>query len=182
MARRDSLRFGTVDRWRDLPERTRDAHERSIGALYEMEARDVSRAEALRRYSLDPRTFMKHAGSAVRKRGHSWLPRRSDSLHAVMKMRTDDAEAKIDVVTRSRRERRLIGRHDRLVKDYRRIYVEGTAPGESYDERIRELRRQLQAFEGTTIDGRRFLTDPDEIEDRIDRDILDPEGPYDIDD
>jgi hypothetical protein len=181
VARRDPLRFRTIEQWRDLPERTRHAHERSIAAVYEMEARDISRAEALRRFSLDPRTFMRHAGAAVRKRGRSWLPRRSDSLHAVMKMRTDDAETKIDVVTVNRRERRLIGRYDQLVKEYRRAYLEGAKPGESYDERIRGLRRQLGEFEGETIAGRRFLTDPDEIEDRIDRDVLEPEGPYDID-
>ncbi len=50
MARRDPLKFRTLEEWFALRDRVRDAHERSVAAKHEMEAHGMSRAEALRRH------------------------------------------------------------------------------------------------------------------------------------
>ncbi len=97
-----------------------------------------------------------------------------------MKMRVDDSETKEPVVTRTAAERRRIGEHDSLVKAYRREYLEGGS-GASHLDRMEELRSKLSQFKGRRVGGRLFLTDWEELEDRLDRDVLEPDGPYDID-
>jgi len=138
----------------------------------------LSRREALSRYHLDPRTFQRHVGPGMEKRGPRWAAKRADRLPAVMQMQAADAEIKVRVVTRTAAERRLISEHDLLIKAYRRLYVEGAPPGESYEALERDLRRQFATFEGRRIDGHPFLTDIRKIRDRIDRETLEPEGPY----
>ena len=75
MARRDPLKFRTLEEWFALPDRVRDAHERSVAAKHEMEAHGVEPVQGPSDgIPLDSRTFMRHAGTAVEEEGCS-IPR-----------------------------------------------------------------------------------------------------------
>jgi hypothetical protein len=138
----------------------------------------LSRREALGKYHLDSRTFMRHAGSGVEKRGSRWFAKRADRIPAVMSMNAAGFDTKVRVLTHTAAERRLVGTHDRLVRDYRRLIIEGPPPGQSYKAREKELRERFGTFEGKSVDGRTFAG-PAEIEDKVATDRLESEGPYD---
>jgi hypothetical protein len=172
------FRFRSLDEWDRLSPRTRDSHERSVQAKRDMLEHGLSRREALGKYHLDARTFNRHVGSGVEKRGSRWVARRGDRIPAVMSMNAAGSDTKVRVFTRSAAERRLVGQHDRLVRDHRRLILEGSPPGKTSAQAEREIRERYAKFEGRTIDGKTFAG-PAEIEDKIATDRLESEGPYD---
>ena len=175
---RERFRFRSLEEWNRLPDAQKDAHERSIRAKRDMVELGYSRQEVLDLYHLDSRTFMRHVGVGMERRGRRWVAKRADRIPAVMSMYAKDSETKVQIVTRTAKERRDLGEHTQLVQSYRRLYIEGAPPGKSQAAMEAEIRARLAAFEGRKIGGHGLLTDTAEIEDRIDRDTLEGEGPY----
>lgn len=173
-----SFRFRSLEEWDRLAPRVRDSHDRSLHAKRDMLERGFSRREALAKYHLDARTFQRHVSSGMEKRGRLWTARRGDRIPAVMSMYAGDAETKVRVLTHTAKERRDLAEHTQLIQAYRKLYVEGAPPGESQGRLEADLRDKLGRFEGRTVDGHSYLTDTGEIEDRVDRNTLEPEGPY----
>jgi hypothetical protein len=173
-----SFRFRSLDEWDRLPPRVRDSHERSVQAKRDMLEHGISRREALAKHKLDARTFQRHVGSGVEKRGRVWIAKRGDRVPAVMSMNAAGSDTKVRVLTRTAAERRAIGRHDRLVREHRELILDGPPPGKTAAEAERDIRERYAKFEGRTIDGQTFAG-PSEIEDKVATDRLESEGPYD---
>src|SRR5438874_1525330 len=91
------FRFRSIAEWDRLAPRVRDSHERSVRAKRDMVEAGLSRRQALEKYHLDARTFQRHAGSGVEKRGSRWVPRRADRIPAVMSMNAADSDSKVRV-------------------------------------------------------------------------------------
>ena len=178
MALRRAFVLRSLDDWDELAPRVQDAHERSLHAKRDMVERGFSRREALSRYHLDARTFQRHVGSGMEKRGRLWTARRGDRVPAVMSLYAADAETKVRILTKTAKERREVAEHTQLIQAYRKLYIEGAPPGESQERMEADLRAKLAAFEGKTAGSHPYLTDTTDIEERIDRDTLEPEGPY----
>jgi hypothetical protein len=175
--RRGAVGFSTLAEWDRLSPRVRDSHERSVQAKRDMLEHGISRQEALAKYHLDSRTFSRHVGSGVEKRGRRWVAKRGDRVPAVMSMNAAGHDTKVRVFTRSAAERRAIGQHDRLVREHRELILHGPPAGETAAAADREIRERYAKFEGRIIDGRTFAG-PTEIEDKIATDRLESEGPY----
>ncbi len=120
--------------------------ERAFDALALTRREGLSLRAAARTARTDPRTVLRHAGRAFRKRGHRWAPTAWDRYPRPMAALSTSGP--VDVVVRDSRTARLLGEHANAV----RVYVE------TGDERpLRKLRRRVIRIRGQPIE---LATDP----------------------
>lgn len=129
-----------------VSKRDADIRERALRALGRMRRDDASLSQATRLEGIKSETFLRVAGSAVRRtgRGKQWKAVPEDQISALMTVLT--GKGPVTAVVRSSRERRLLAQYDTALRMFR--------AGEDGAEAA------LKAFEGKTVGGHRLITDP----------------------
>lgn len=128
-----------------VSQRDADIRERALRALGRMRRDGDSLSKATQLEGIKPKTFLRVAGSAVRRtgRGKQWKAVPEDQISALMTVLTE--KGPVTAVVRNSRERRLLGQYDAALRMFR--------AGEDGADTA------LKAFEGKTVGGYRLITD-----------------------
>lgn len=128
-----------------VSKRDADIRERVLRALGRMRRDGDSLSKATRLEGIKPDTFLRVAGSAVRRagRGKPWKAVPEDQIAALMTVLTE--KGPVTAVVSNSRERRLLGQYDAALRMFR--------AGDDGAERA------LKAFEGKKVGGYTLITD-----------------------